>query len=97
MEPIPGTGENWNSIPEGGLKSLINRNQNPNPSPFYLYIKKTEPNQNWFLEILKNRNRLFPLGTGQHWSKPAATSSPCKMDDVWTGNIFSLYSCPIAN
>jgi hypothetical protein len=51
---------------------------------------------------------LLTMGTqtsGQHLiskgkpgpSEPAPTSSPCRMDDVWTENIFSLYSCPIAN
>jgi hypothetical protein len=30
-------------------------------------------------------------------SKPAPTSEPCRMDGVWMGNTFSLYSCPITN
>ncbi len=25
------------------------------------------------------------------------TSAPCRMDDMWTGNTFSFYSCPISN
>jgi len=29
--------------------------------------------------------------------EPAPTSSPSRMDGVWTKDTFSLYSCPIAN
>ncbi len=39
-----------------------------------------------------------PQQTMQGQSEVAPTSTPIRMDDdVWIGNIFSLYSCPIAN
>jgi hypothetical protein len=62
----------------------------------------------FMLDGPERTQELHKMGTQTSWqyliskgkpgpSEAAPTSSSCRMDDVWTENIFSLYSCPIAN
>jgi hypothetical protein len=61
---------------------------------------------NWYESLLKSTQKNLSTWTslvcskpfqhwGQTWTTP--TSTPCKMDDGWTRNIFSLYFHPVAN
>ncbi len=51
----------------------------------------------WMMEgkVLNKSVKYFPSGT--NICEIALTNARCRMDDVRTGNTFSLYPCPTTN
>ncbi len=68
---------------------------------FFFFFSYLVCSQIWLNRLIHDHH--FSYLTKQEKKKrgthrePAPTSSPCRMDGIWTKDTFSLYSCPIAN